>query len=154
MSLEAWYYIAGIVSAAIGLVGLMALIVYARDTRKLRQTAEDQLEGMARPCVLLMMDHVNRGSFDQNPLILRNLGSGVALNIRYRLESSEDSPWVEAPALPIDGRAVSGLYLKHLVTNLPVTCEFESLSGARYRSESYIGVHTTDLDLRHKFEKL
>jgi hypothetical protein len=153
MSLEGWYYVAEIVAAVVAIMAFVALVIYAIDTRKLRNTAEEQLEGMARPCVLLMSNPDQSQGFDKSPLVLKNLGSGVALNIRYQLLKNAGGPWIEAAALPVGGSVVSHILLSHILQN-PLICEFESLSGAKYRTESFISELTTNLDPRHKFTKL
>ncbi|HSY03629.1 MAG TPA: hypothetical protein VK819_15810 [Acidobacteriaceae bacterium] len=152
MSLECWYYIAGIASAAVGLLGLVALIVYAYDTRQIRIAAQDQVEATMKPCAVVIPGSGN-DSVDA-PLFLKNVGVGVALNIRWRYTDKADQPWQEFPALgPGESRAVPFL-IKHVINGGAVECEFESLSGARYSTLSGFSENTQNLDFRHSFKKL
>jgi hypothetical protein len=105
MSLEYWYYIAGIASAVIGLLALVGLGIYAYDTRQLRIAAQDQTEATMKPCAVVVPDPSNGGI--DGPLLLKNVGVGVALNIRWRY-TGKDYPWREFPALgPGESRHVS-----------------------------------------------
>jgi hypothetical protein len=152
MSLECWYHIAGIASAVIGFFGLVALIVYAYDTRQLRIAAHEQIEATMKPCALVV-PHPDNESVDA-PLFLKNVGVGVALNIRWRYTGKSDHPWQEFPALgPGESRAVSFL-IKHVINGGAVECEFVSLSGARYSTLSGFSEDTQNLDFRHSFKKL
>jgi len=77
MSLECWYYVAGIVSAAAAIAGLYGLWYYARETHRLRvaadrqlSVAQDQLEHGMKPCVLLVAGAVPTMAtvdFDKEP---------------------------------------------------------------------------------------
>ena len=152
MSLECWYYIAGIVSAVIGLIGLIALVIYACDTRQLRHAAQDQVEAMMKPCTLIVQNSEN-DSLDA-PLFLKNVGVGVALNVRWRHTRKADYPWQEFPTLgPGESREAS-LLIKDVINYGAVECEFESLSGAGYSTLSGFSENTQNLDLRHSFKKL
>ena len=107
-----------------------------------------------KPCVLLLKNPNKTVPFDQNPLILKNVGNGVALNARYQMAKSKGGPWIETPALQVDNSIETHMLLKHLLDMNALVCEFESMSGTHYRTESYISDVTTDLDLRHRFIKL
>ena len=161
MSLEWIYYVAGIVSAIAAIAGLIGLWYYARETYLLRKAAEaqlavsqDQLENSIKPCVLVVKDISNQVSFDKVPLILKNLGAGVALNVRYQLEKNKGGPWIEAPALAVGDSVASHMILKNVLFRNPLVCEFESLSGVKYETTSFISDLTTDFDLRHTFKRL
>jgi hypothetical protein len=93
MTLECGYYIAGIGSFLVAILGLAGLVYYANETRKLRIAAQeqvarvreqviaaqDQLEAAFTPCVVITQDPTN-DSVDAI-LYARNVGAGVALNI-------------------------------------------------------------------------
>ncbi len=83
MGLEDLYYAAGIGSFIVGLFGLVGLICYALDTRKMRVATQQQLEAAFTPCVLLVEDP--KDGRLETPLSIKNFGSGAALNIRWRL---------------------------------------------------------------------
>jgi hypothetical protein len=70
MSLECWYYVAGIVSAGAAIAGLIGLWYYATETHRLRVAADtqlvvaqDQLENGMKPCVLLVAGPVPPTSY-------------------------------------------------------------------------------------------
>ena len=152
MSLECWYYIAGIASAVIGFFALIGLAIYAYDTRQLRIAAQDQIEATMKPCAIVVPQPGNE-SVD-TPLFLKNVGVGVALNIRWRYTGKAEHSWQEFSALgPGESRAVSFL-IKHVINNGAVECEFESLSSTRYSTFSGFSENTQNLDFRHSFKKL
>lgn len=73
------YYLAGIVAAVAAVIGLFGLFWYVRETRKLRQIsnrqaeiASEQIESLARPCVLIMEDADQLRAFQDRNLILKN----------------------------------------------------------------------------------
>lgn len=151
MSLECWYYIAGIVSAGVATIGLIVLALYAYDTRQLRVATNEQVEATIKPCVVLGPELGN----DSNgaPLFIRNVGVGVALNVRWRY-TDDDHPWQEFPALgPGESLRVSFL-IRDVINNGAVECEFESLSGTRYSTLSGFSESTQNLDFRHSFRKV
>lgn len=151
MSPECWYYVAGIVSSAVAVLGLIALCIYAYDTRQLRAAAQGQVEATMKPCALLMPEFGNDST--DAPLFLKNVGVGVALNIRWRY-TEKDYPWQEFPALG-PGEALKVPFLiKEVINNGAVECEFESLSGARYSTTSFFSEKTTNLDFRHSFRRV
>lgn len=151
MSLECWYYLAGVVSAAVGAVGLVVLSIYAYDTRQLRVAANEQIEATMKPCALLIPELGNNST--GAPLFLKNVGVGVALNVRWRYTGIEHS-WQEFPTLG-PGEALRVPFLiRDVINNGALECEFESLSGAHYSTLSGFSENTTGLDFRHSFKKL
>jgi len=82
MCLEDLYYTAGIGSFFVGLGGLLGLIFYALDTRKMRVATQQQLEAAFTPCVLLVEDP--RDGRLEASLLIKDFASGAALNIRWR----------------------------------------------------------------------
>src|SRR5581483_5299412 len=100
------------IALAIQLAALVALLVYAWDTRKIRKAAQEQAEGIQKPFLTLVTherDHddaildldgtvVTRsvGMIEGN-IALRNEGSGPAINIRYRFEPTFPNPHANAP---------------------------------------------------------
>ena len=157
MSLECWYYVSGIVSAVIGLVGLCGLLYYANETRKMRIAAENQVENMSRPCVLFMENPPKSGElggFDWYPLLVKNVGAGAAINIRWRTTNNPRARWVEGPALEAGGCKESKLHIKNVINNGVIECVFESIGGIGYITETGFSGNETELDLRHTFRKL
>jgi hypothetical protein len=129
MSLECWYYLAGIFSFFVAVGGLIGLIIYAIDTRKMRVAAQEQIEATVTPCVLVFEDPDNQ-SVDA-PLWFRNVGTGVALNIRWRFMGSTGKSLHEFPALASSYQRKATFLKQQVISYGAVECEFESLSGAR-----------------------
>lgn len=157
MTLESSYYIAGIASFFVGLGGLIGLIVYAVDTHKLRDAAQKQvtaaqhqLEAAITPCVLVFD---TSGAVDA-PLLFKNSGTGVALNVRWRYSASKSKEWTEFSALgPGEGRKAPFL-TRDIINYGAIECVFESISGTPYLTLSGFSDTTTNLDYRHQFKRL
>jgi hypothetical protein len=154
MTLECWYYIAEIVSAVIALLALVGLIIYAWDTRKLRITNQQQLEATIRPCVLLMEDADVLRDFDHANLILKNVGAGVALNVRWRYQCIKNSGWVGCPALASGDFIRPPVHPRDVLDGSGVEVEFSSLSDTRYRATVTCGSPGSSLEMQHKVERL
>ena len=166
MTLECGYYIAGIGSFLVAILGLAGLVYYAYETRKLRiaaqeqlgalkeqvRAAQDQLEAAFVPCVVITQDPSN-DSVDAT-LYARNVGAGVALNTRWRYVKYHDKPWIELPALVVGGSRTLPFKVRDVINGAGIECEFEGLGRIRYRTLSSFSETTTDLDLRHQFERL
>jgi hypothetical protein len=89
------------------ILALIGLFYYACETRKIRKAAQQQTEGMSKPCltlwgglregidVMLGMDGAagniiaaaNEGSY-----VVQNIGNGVALNVRYHFTRPNEVP--------------------------------------------------------------
>src|SRR5229473_2328288 len=83
--LEQTYYVMAI-------AGVFGLFWYVVETHKLRkishrqsEIAAAQLENSAKPCVLILEDADQLRAFEDRNLILKNVGTGPALNITWRL---------------------------------------------------------------------
>jgi hypothetical protein len=78
---------------------LAAVLWYTWETMKLRRIASEQLEGMSKPCLTLWADLRDPraaimgsddavggtvASGDDANFVVQNIGTGVALNVRYR----------------------------------------------------------------------
>ena len=157
--LEQAYYVAGVITAVASILGLAGLAWYAIETRRLRvishrqsETASAQLEGSVVPCVLFLEDPRQSGDATEGYLLLKNVGTGPALNIRYRLNSWAD--WATSPALRPGGSIKPGLKSKEVRVGGGAHAEFTSLSGKRYRSRSeFVTVPPANsLLLEHSFE--
>ena len=137
---------------------LFVLILYARDTRKIRQASQEQVESLQKPCLMLKTslrdfnDAVlevggNVGgtilAFHEGNAVLENIGSGLAINVLYEMQP------IEAP--PDQNVARPNGYLQSIPPNtnleLPIprgtfqtrsyefTTTYESLSGRRYQTK-------------------
>ena len=152
--LEQAYYVATI-------VGVLGLFWYVIETYRLRkisnrqaEIAAAQLENSAKPCVLILEDADVPRAFSDRNLILKNVGTGPALNITWRLNNWSD--WSTAPALSPGGFIRPPLKSKEVDASGGAECKFTSLSGRSYRSESkYIRVPPANtILLEHKFEEI
>jgi hypothetical protein len=114
--------------------------------------ASEQLEGSSRPCVLVLEDADELREFSARNLILQNIGSGPALNIRWRL--SAWSEWGTAPALSPGGFVRPALRATDVDAAGGAECEFESLSGKPYRTTAqYVRVPPNNtILLKHGFQ--
>lgn len=153
--LEELYYMAGIVTAATSVLGLIGLVVYARETWKMRKAAEDQVENMIKPCVLFMENPPGEGQvggFDDKGLFVRNVGKGPAINIRWRTVGN--TKWIEGPALDVGASYVSTIRLANVINKGVIECVFESINGVGYMTQTGFSGEASELDLRHTFKKL
>ena len=152
MSLENAYYIAGIVTAFTSFLGLVGLVIYAVDTRMLRVSSQEQTEAMIRPCVVFVEDPKDQSGITENKLLIRNVGIGAAMNIRWRTTRVPDAKWIEVAALAAHEDRKSALSKTTLVFGISVECQFEGMGGIQYTTLSYFS-KDTDLDIRHTFMK-
>jgi hypothetical protein len=150
MTLECWYYVAGIVSAGAALVGIPGLYYYAHETTKLRRISQNQLEAMSKPCVVFIEQEVTG---QDRPLWIKNVGNGPALNIRWRGANRES--WVEEPMLAAGERRLTMLAIKGVIMGgRSVICVYESMSRRGYQTDTGFTENTKDLQLRHTFKEL
>jgi hypothetical protein len=154
MSLGCWYYIAGIVSAMSAVLGLAGLTWYAIETWKLRKAAQEQVESAIKPCVLFLENPPapgEVGGFDSKHLLIKNVGNGPAINVRWKLNNQ--TKWLESAALETGTARESPLYLKSVINQGKIECMFDSINGITYITETGFSGDESDLDLRHTFRK-
>jgi hypothetical protein len=152
MTLESWYYVSGIASFFVALGGLIGLVAYAFDTRRIRIAGQHQLEAAIRPCVLLMEDADQARDFDHSNLILKNVGVGVSLNVRWRYMKIKNSGWIGCPALAPGEFVRPPVHPRDVLDGNGVECEFSSLSDTKYRVIITYGKPGSSLELQHKVE--
>jgi len=149
-SLEFWYYLANI-------VGVGILIKYAYDTNQIKKAslkqvdaANVQAEGI--PCVVVI--ELPPDLLGQvRSYALKNVGNGVAFNVRARLSSwQNDEPF---KALSPGDTADIRLGPDDFIWRSPLTCTFESLSGIVYQSESSYLKEGEEIvtNMRHTFRR-
>lgn len=158
-----------IVMLVVQILGLIGLAWYALETRKMRKAAEqqitvsqglinaamDQVEGMSKPCLALKTE--TRDGADtileaegavgslavysgSRFFVLQNIGTGIALNVRYQFLQLTGEENRLRPAR----RYVQNLLPNGDVTTVEATTNFrgewqlhlnyESIGGRRYRS--------------------
>jgi hypothetical protein len=150
MTLECWYYVAGIVSAVAAVVGLVGLFYYAHETTKLRRISQNQLEAMSKPCVVFIEQEVT-GS--EMPLQIKNVGNGPALNIRWKAINAKN--WVEEPVLAKGESRLTLLRTEAIINGgQAVICVYESMSRRGYQTDTGFSENSQDAQLRHSFKEL
>jgi hypothetical protein len=155
MWLQCFYYLAGIGSFLVAAAGLVALFFYAKDTKALRRAAQEQLEISIRPYVLFIEDADLLRPFDERNLLLKNLGAGIAINIKWRYKRIATSTWMGVPALAPNGFIRPAVNPRDLLNGKGIECEFESASGARYRSFSFYSEEADrSLEIRHDIQQI
>jgi hypothetical protein len=150
ITFEAWYYIAGIISAGAALVGIPGLYYYAHETTKLRRISENQLESMSKPCVVFVEQMVTG---TEMPLCIKNIGNGPALNIRWKTLNGKN--WVEEPVLASGDSRLTLVRIKTILNGgHAVICVYESMSRRGYQTDTGFSESTQDIQLRHSFKEL
>jgi hypothetical protein len=158
-ALEDAYYISGVVTAVAAVVGLVGLMWYAFETRRLRiigghqaESAAAQLERSIIPCVLFVEDSGRLDGSTEQFLFLKNVGAGPTLNIKYRLNSWGD--WATCPPLSSGGSIKPGIKPGELRAAGGAYAEFTSLGGHQYHSRSeYVTLPPANaVLLEHSFE--
>lgn len=108
-----------------------------------------------KPCVLLMEDADRPRDFETSHLIFKNLGAGVALNVRWRYMKIRDSGWTGVPALAPGDFVRAPVHPRDVLEGAGGECEFSSLSGVRYRVViSCPSEMNVSLELRHEFRQI
>ena len=127
---------------------------YAHDTKILAATSVEQLP---RPCVVLQQYVDSSGMTvltgettsligDQHygsHLIFMNVGTGPAVNCRYRASDIEEKregepPWFRLPEIGPSDSFESLHTLNSLPSNAAVSIEYESVAGSSYRTDLII----------------
>lgn len=90
-------------------------------------------------------------AFDDNGLLIKNVGKGPAINIRWKLNNQ--TKWQEAAALEVGAARETPLHLKSVINQGKIECEFESINGVNYVTESGFSGNESELDLRHTFRR-
>lgn len=141
-----WNTIASWVLAGLNLLTLGVLCFYAWDTRRIADAAQRQsvaataaLEAQSRP-VLVVEHGKNDNSGAYNKLYLRNVGSGVALNVRWNVKTG-----------PVTGLPTFHSFIPQFEDTTPIfvgdiknveeqqqgklAIDYESLSSKHYRTD-------------------
>lgn len=156
-----------LMAAVSGVIGIVVLIVYTRETYLLRKTAERQLEAAEKPVLLFGLSSTDFQLGTPMELLeptIRNIGQGPAFNVVIEPMKGEgvevqfrlpNVPYIEGKQqLPLqlfitqDGRAngMSGWLslLADLIrrnkfpTDMTVTVQFDTIAGKTYRSRNRV----------------
>ncbi len=125
---------------------LVKLRQYTDETKRMADLTEEQLP---RPCVLVLQnpdssdDAIVEGQggsiAGSQTLRFKNVGTAPAIAIRYQIQTTQSQPFV-AEGFPLAAGEVfvSTWARQSLSDPSRVIAEFESLSGARYQTETVI----------------
>lgn len=146
------------VSLAIQVSALIALIVYAWDTRRIKKASQEQAESAQKPCLVLI---TGSRDFDETVLetngavggaiiaprngnvALENVGNGPALNVSYDFRPLDPSniprPHGYLPNIMVGKSFVLAVPRGILDTqDYEVVFQYSSMSGQRYESRIVI----------------
>jgi len=144
---EMWNLILQVLTFIILALTLWKLHQYTAYTKNLATAA---VEEMSRPCVQVFqdIDETDEGVVgghsasivDMDYIAFRNIGTAPALNFRYEVQTSQSTPYLSAGPSLLPGQVFTSNASR---TNLrdpeaTVVCEFETLSGVKYRTKTVI----------------
>jgi hypothetical protein len=121
-----------------------------RYTASTQDLARAAVEEMSRPCVQVFqdIDETNEGVMDGHSasivdmdyLAFRNIGTAPALNFRYEVQTSQAKPYSSTGPSLLPGQVFTSNAARNALRDpeATVVCEFETLSGAKYRTKTVI----------------
>ena len=135
--------IVGLLTLAVLSWTLVVLMGYARDTKTLARVAVEELP---RPCVVLqrsvnssaeaVLNGTTVSLADQHFLNFVNVGTGPAVNCRYRVKGTEGTEdTYQLPEIGQAGNFESQHPRNGLPENAVIIIEYESVAGSSYRTE-------------------
>jgi hypothetical protein len=159
-------------NCAIGLAALVFLIRYTVETKKIREAAQEQVEGISKPCLTIWADLRNPADaiLEMNDavgglvvhgvnsnIVVQNIGTGIALNISYYFKSLEasrtDRPERARYLLYVlQGQKIElpeSMNVSAYGGNCEVVFHFRSIGGKHYQSTVTMNNHVlTAFDLK------
>ena len=144
---EMWNLIVQVLTFAVLAVTLWKLRQYTAHTKNLAMAA---VEEMSRPCVQVFqdMDETHEGVIgghsasivDMDYIAFRNIGTAPALNFRYEVQTSQATPYSSAGPALLPGQVFTSNAARNALRDpeATVVCEFETLSGVKYRTKTVI----------------
>ena len=121
-----------------------------RYTASTQDLARAAVEEMSRPCVQVFqdIDETNEGVIgghsasivDMDYLAFRNIGTAPALNFRYEVQTSQAKPYSSTGPSLLPGQVFTSNAARNALRDpeATVVCEFETLSGVKYRTKTLI----------------
>jgi hypothetical protein len=121
-----------------------------RYTASTQDLARAAVEEMSRPCVQVFqdIDETNEGVMgghsasivDMDYIAFRNIGTAPALNFRYEVQTSQAKPYSSTGPSLLPGQVFTSNAARNALRDpeATVVCEFETLSGAKYRTKTVI----------------
>jgi hypothetical protein len=153
-------------------LGAIGLFVYCIETYRIRKASQDQVtasqelikaamdqvEGPLKPCITfaarlrdgtdaILEMHGAVGNLivdpDQGNYVIRNIGNGAALNLRYFFTRPDvrNPDWRYVPIVLATGRATLVETLGFYNTEHEATFEYDSIGGRKYRSTMSLNRH-------------
>ena len=128
-------------------VSLWKLFQYTAFTQDLAGAA---VEEMSRPCVQVFqeIDETDEGAIgghsasivDMDYIAFRNIGTAPALNFRYEVQTSQSKPYSSTGPSLLPGQVFTSDAARNALLDpeATVVCEFETLSGVKYRTKTVI----------------
>jgi hypothetical protein len=129
-------WIEAVAAFAVAVLTLLTLIVlkgYAADTKTIANASVSQTENAQKPFLALVSKPENVVQRFPGGWALENQGFGTALNIRHS-EPRGNAGWVYVTPLAKDTFHVLDTFDIGVMLNHGFTAEYESLSGAKYRT--------------------
>jgi len=158
-------------NCVIGLAALVFLIQYTAETKKIREAAQEQVEGISKPCLTIWADlrdpadailemHEAVGGMVvhgvDSHFAVQNIGTGIALNISYHFRSL-DAPEKSRPERTryllyvLQGHPIKlpePMNVSGYCGNCEVIFRFQSIGGKHYQSTVTMNNHVlTAFDL-------
>jgi len=135
----------------------LTFIVLALTLWKLRQyttyaknLATAAVEEMSRPCIQVFqdIDETDEGVvgghaasiLDMDYIAFRNIGTAPALNFRFEVQTSQPAPYSSTGPSLLPGQVFTSNAARNALSDpeATVVCEFETLSGVKYRTKTVI----------------
>jgi hypothetical protein len=144
---EMWNLILQVLTFIILAVTLWKLRQYTAYTKDLARAA---VEEMSRPCVQVFqdIDETDEGVMgghsssivDMDYIAFRNIGTAPALNFRYEVQTSQATPYSSTGPSLLPGQVFTSNAARNALRDPEATvlCEFETLSGVKYRTKTVI----------------
>ena len=144
---EMWNLIFQVLTFIVLTLTLLKLHQYTTHTKHLATAA---LEEMSRPCVQVFqdIDETDEGVIgghaasivDMDYIAFRNIGTAPALNFRFEVQTSQPAPYLSTGPSLLPGQVFTSNAARNALSDpeATVVCEFETLSGVKYRTKTVI----------------
>ena len=127
------------------LANLVAVSVYVCLTRKIKNAAIEQTEGLSRPVVTAAFERNVPSVRGPSKLRLRNVGNGPALAVSWKLlddpRQHSEAPCGEFAYIEAHGAEERAFDYSSSPMKYVVECLFEGASGSKYRSRTELSAN-------------
>ena len=125
---------------AVAAAALIVLLIYTYYTRRIAEQSVIQIEAMSQPAPVAELDEN-----DRNVISIRNIGTGAAINVVWRLYQLQGTlQYIEPRAsIPVsfvdDNNVLARLARQYIGNDFPlIHLAYDGMSGAGYESLSTI----------------